>query len=144
MSSVNINLPILLWAISWNIPELVSDLKVSAERMALMVSNELLWILAHWWCPPWKHNSGIHTKAAYHTMNKFALDTILEIVGDEMDALDNVFKLPQSELSEESLEHKVERSDSGCLPRGSYYMVVALSCCIHSETGVSKHHCCLF
>jgi hypothetical protein len=68
-----------------------------------MVSNELPGILAHWWRPPQKHNSGIRTKAAYHTMKKFALDTILEIVGDEMDALDNVFKSPQSELSEESL-----------------------------------------
>jgi hypothetical protein len=68
-----------------------------------MVSNELPGILAHWWHLPRKHNSGIHTKAAYHTMNKFALDTILELVGDEMDALNDVFKLPQSELLEESL-----------------------------------------
>jgi hypothetical protein len=39
MKSVNINLPILLWAISWNVPELISDAKVSAERTALMVSE---------------------------------------------------------------------------------------------------------
>ena len=38
MKSVNINLPILLWAISWNIPELISDLKVSAERTAFDTS----------------------------------------------------------------------------------------------------------
>jgi hypothetical protein len=31
------------------------------------------------------------------------LDTVLEIVGNEMDALDDVFKSPQDELSEESL-----------------------------------------
>ena len=65
MKSVNINLPIFLWAISWNIPELISDPKVSAERTALMVSNELPGILAHWRHPPRKHNSGIHTRAAY-------------------------------------------------------------------------------
>ena len=29
MKSVNINLPILLWAISWNIPDLISDPKLS-------------------------------------------------------------------------------------------------------------------
>ena len=32
MKSVDINLPILLWAISWNIPELISDPKVSADH----------------------------------------------------------------------------------------------------------------
>ena len=103
MKSVNINLPILLWAISWNIPDLISDPKVSAERTALMVSEELPGILAHWRHPPRKHNSGIRTRAAYVTMNKFALDTVLEIIGNEMGALDEVFKSPQSELSEESL-----------------------------------------
>jgi hypothetical protein len=47
MKLVNINLPILLWDISWNIPELVPNPKVSAERTALMVSEELPGILAH-------------------------------------------------------------------------------------------------
>ena len=103
MKSVNINLPILLWAISWNIPDLISDPKVSAERTALMVSDELPGILAHWRQPPRKHNSGIRTRAAYVTMNKFALDTVLEILRNEMDTLDEVFKSPQGELSEESL-----------------------------------------
>ena len=103
MKSVNINLPILLWAISWNIPELISDPKVSAERTALMLSDELPRILAHWRQPPRRHNTGIRTRAAYITMNRFALDTVLEMVGNEMDALDEIFKSPQEELSEESL-----------------------------------------
>ena len=67
MKSVDINLPIFLWAISWNIPELISDPKVSAERTALMISDELPEILAHWRQPPRKHNSGIRTRAAYVT-----------------------------------------------------------------------------
>jgi hypothetical protein len=71
--------------------------------MALMVSDELPGILAHWQCPPWKHNSGIWTKATYDVMNKFALDTVLEVLGNEMDTLDEVFKSPQGELLEESL-----------------------------------------
>ena len=50
-----------------------------------------------------EHNSGIRTRAAYVTMNKFALDIVLEILRNEMDALDEVFKSPQGELSEESL-----------------------------------------
>ena len=64
MKSVDINLPILLWAISWNIPELISDPKVSAERTALMISDELPDILAHWRLPPRKHNSGIRTRSS--------------------------------------------------------------------------------
>ena len=36
-------------------------------------------------------------------INKLALDTILEVVGTGMDALNEVFKSPQDELSEESL-----------------------------------------
>jgi hypothetical protein len=103
MTSVGINLPVFLWAISWNIPELVSDLNVSAERTALMVSDELPGILAHWRRPPRKHSSGIRTKAAYDTMNRFALETVLEIIEYEMGALGNVFNSPQSELSEEGL-----------------------------------------
>ena len=68
-----------------------------------MVSDELPGILAHWRHPPRKHNSGIRTRAAFVAMNKFALDTVLEMVGNEMDTLDEVFKSPQDELSEESL-----------------------------------------
>jgi hypothetical protein len=48
MKSVNLNLPLLLWAISWNVPELVSDPRVAAETTALMVSEELPGLLAHW------------------------------------------------------------------------------------------------
>lgn len=103
MKSVDINLPILLWAISWNIPELVSDLNVSAERTALMLSDELPGILAHWRRPPRKHNQGIRTKGAYDTMNKFALESVLELVDNEMGALDDILGSPQNELSEESL-----------------------------------------
>jgi hypothetical protein len=94
---------VLLWAISWNIPELVSDLNVSAERTALMVSDKLPGILAHWHRPPWRHNFGIRTKAAYDTMNKFSLDTVFDLVDNEMGSLEDVFSSPQSELSEENL-----------------------------------------
>lgn len=103
MQSLDINLPIFLWAISWNIPELVSDPIVASERTSLMLSDELPGILAHWCRPPRKHNSGVRTKAAYDTINKFALESVKELVENEMDDLDDIFSSPQSELSEESL-----------------------------------------
>lgn len=103
MQSVNINLPVFLWAISWNIKELVSDPIVAAERTALMLSDELPVILAHWHRPPRKHNFGIRTKAAYDPINKFALECVMELVDDEMDGLGDVLSSPQGDLSEESL-----------------------------------------
>jgi hypothetical protein len=103
MKSLNLNLPILLWAISWNLPELTSNLNVAAERTALMVSKELPGILAHWRRPPRKHGAGVRTKAAYETMNRFALGAVRELVDNEMGALSGVFSSPPSDLSEETL-----------------------------------------
>ena len=103
MTSININLPLFLWALSWNLPELVSDPKVTHERTALMLSEELPGILNHWRRPPRKHGSGVRTKGAYDTMNRFALETVTELVNEEMGTLDAIFISPQSELSEESL-----------------------------------------
>jgi hypothetical protein len=80
MKSIDINLPLLLWAISWNIPELA---QVAAERTALMVSEELPGILAHWQRLPRKRGAGIRTKAAYDVMNQFELDTVRKLVGDD-------------------------------------------------------------
>lgn len=80
MKSIEINLPLFLWAISWNIPELVLDLDITAERTALMLCDELPGILAHWRCPPRRHGSGVCTKGTYETMNKFALDSVMELM----------------------------------------------------------------
>ncbi|KAH9953951.1 hypothetical protein BC827DRAFT_1158994 [Russula dissimulans] len=103
MRSLGLNLPVFLWAISWNVNELTSDPTVAAERAALMVSKELPGILSHWRRPPQTHNAGIRTQAAYSTMNAFALDTISELVGKEMGALAKVLVSPLDDLSEESL-----------------------------------------
>ncbi len=80
MCSQGLNLPLFLWAISWNIDDLISDPLVAAEQAALMKSEELPGILSHWRRPPRTHNTGIQTKAAYNTMNVFALETVCELV----------------------------------------------------------------
>ena len=103
MKSIKINLLLFLWALSWNIPELVSDLDVTAERTALMLSDELPGILAHWCRPPRRHGFGICTKGAYKTMNKFALDSVLELIKNEMGELEDELSSPQSDLSEETV-----------------------------------------
>jgi len=103
MRKQHLNLPIFLWAISWNIRELTSHPVVAAERAALMKSKELPEILAHWRRPPRKHNTRIRTKATYETMNKFTLETVHELVDKEMGVLANVMASPPDDLSEESL-----------------------------------------
>jgi hypothetical protein len=103
MKTQDVNLPILLWAISWNVPELASDPGVAAERTALLISTELPQILACWRKPPRKHNSGIRTKGAQDVMEDFAVTTVSSIINREMEALKPIMTLPQDELSKESL-----------------------------------------
>jgi hypothetical protein len=50
--SLKINLPILLWVISWNVEALTADLMIKFARTTLMVSKELPDIIRHWHTPP--------------------------------------------------------------------------------------------
>jgi hypothetical protein len=103
MESLQVDLAILLWAVSWNIPELVSHPKVRFTRTSLMLSDELPVILAHWHQPPRTHSAGIRTKAACDTMNKWAVCTVSEAIGEEIQSLIPIMCSPQEELSEELL-----------------------------------------
>jgi hypothetical protein len=61
MESLHLNLPILLWALSWNdsYPDLVSNDKAHFARMALTTSELLPGILKIWHHPPHVHNCGV-------------------------------------------------------------------------------------
>jgi hypothetical protein len=102
MNSLQIDLPLLLWAISWNVPELRSDPNVIYARTALMVSVELPVILTHWHKPPRAHNSGIRTKGAHETMTRWAISTVSTLLESEMGTIDAMMT-PDEPLSEESL-----------------------------------------
>jgi len=103
MDALHINLPLFLWAISWNVPELTSDHQVRFARTALMVSDELPGILAHWHRPPRSHGQGIRTKAARKALNDWAVEIICETLDDELSILKSTMSLPQQDLSEEVL-----------------------------------------
>jgi hypothetical protein len=103
MDTLHLNLPLFLWAISWNVPKLTADNRVRFARTALMVSDELPGILAHWHRPPRSHGQGIHTKAAKKSLNDWALDTICETLDDELAMLKPAMSLSQQDLSEEAL-----------------------------------------
>jgi hypothetical protein len=61
MEELHVNLPIFLWAISWNVEELVSHPKARFARTTLMISEELPGILTHWHQPPRQHNVGVQS-----------------------------------------------------------------------------------
>jgi hypothetical protein len=103
MDSLHVNLPVFLWAISWNIPDLVEDSKIRWARAALMVSDELPGILANWCRPPRTHGQGIRTKAASKSMKDWAVSLIEDTIDEEMSNLGAIMSLPQDKLSEESL-----------------------------------------
>ncbi|KAF8222270.1 hypothetical protein L208DRAFT_1524744 [Tricholoma matsutake] len=102
MDELHLNLPLFLWAISWNVPKLTSNNHVHFARTALMVSDELPGILAHWHRPPHSHGQGIWTKAARKALNDWALDTLCETLDDELSIL-KLTMLSQQHLSEEVL-----------------------------------------
>jgi hypothetical protein len=98
-----LNLTIFLWAISWNDSRLKSNMKAGFARTTLMHSEELGCILANWHQPPRQHNAGIRTKAAKQAMSNWAVDTVSDMIDDEIQALDSTLSLPKGDLSEEML-----------------------------------------
>ena len=96
MESLHLNLPILLWALSWNnsYPDLVSNDKARFARMALTTSELLPRILKIWHHPPRIHNHGVRTEAARRAMEDWALDTVCDILDKESDNLEEYLKFP--------------------------------------------------
>ena len=68
MESLQLNLPILLWALCWydSYPDLISNNKARFARMGLTMSELLPGILRLWHHPPQAHNHSIQTEAACH------------------------------------------------------------------------------
>lgn len=84
MDKLHLNLPVFLWAISWNVPELTSNPVVHFSRTVLMVSNKLPGILTHWHGPTRFHSQGIRTQAARKALNGWALDAIYRTLDNEL------------------------------------------------------------
>ena len=103
MDILHLNLPLFLWAISWNVPKLTFNNCVHFARTVLMVSDELPGILAHWHRPPCSHGQGICTKATRKALNDWALETICDTLDEELSILKPTMSLLQQDLSEEVL-----------------------------------------
>ena len=103
MEELRINLPILLWAISWNVEDLISDPSVKFARTTLMVSKELPTILSHWFKPPRSHNQGIRTKAAQEILTGWVHERLLDLINHEMKAVGSLLDYSKDCLCEETL-----------------------------------------
>ncbi len=105
MESLQLNLPILLWALCWNetYPGLVTNHKARFARTGLTTSELLPGILKLWHHPPRSHGRGIRTEAAHRAMENWALETICDVLDRESDDLEESQKFPQEEFSQDTL-----------------------------------------
>ncbi|KAI0702135.1 hypothetical protein C8Q76DRAFT_633001 [Earliella scabrosa] len=103
MRDKKIDLPLLLWAMSYNVSELVPDETVKFERVALLSSLELPGLLKSWHKPPRSHGRGIRTKGAAAAVDDFVLDRAGDILDQEMAAVGEYMRTSVAELSAEAL-----------------------------------------
>ena len=74
-------------------------------------------------------------------MNKFALDSVMELIEDEMGKLEDELSSPQSDLSEETLlSIKWKDLMASIQHKAPHYMGFVSACCIYTETRVQEYH----
>ncbi|KAI9061340.1 hypothetical protein FKP32DRAFT_1604925 [Trametes sanguinea] len=103
MQELRLDLPLLLWAVSYNVPELITDPTAKFERTALLSSKELSPLLQAWYRPPRGHNRGIKTKGASAALEDFALQQVLGKVQREMALVGTYMRTKPTDLSSEAL-----------------------------------------
>jgi hypothetical protein len=105
IKSLQLNLPILLWALCWNeaYPDLISNNKARYARTGLTTSELLPGILKLWHHPPRAHNCGVRTEAARQAMEDWAIETVCNVLDRESGDLKGCLELPQEDLSQEVL-----------------------------------------
>ncbi|KAL1939184.1 hypothetical protein VTO73DRAFT_10225 [Trametes versicolor] len=103
MRELKVDLPLLLWAISYNESALVDDPVAKFERTTLLSSREIPGLLKMWHRPPRGHSKGIRSKGAGAALDRFALDRVRAITKKEMGAVGTYMRTQPSDLSSESL-----------------------------------------
>lgn len=103
MRTLQLDLPLLLWAMSYNVPELVSDELVKFERTALLSSTELLSLLRTWHTPPRGHARGVRSKGASAMLDAYSLELCTATLRTEMGHVGTYMRTRGSDLSAETL-----------------------------------------
>lgn len=103
MDAQNIDLPIFLWALSWNIDGLITDHQARYQRTTLMLSDELPDILSAWETPPRHHGHGVRTKGGREAVRGFALELVSRLVEEEIEEVVSQMRRPPEEMTEDTL-----------------------------------------
>ena len=105
ISSLGLDLPLFLDAVSWGSPQCHSNRKIQYARTSLLASKELIQILRRWFKPPrnTREGKGRRPVGAKETLYQFALECVTEKVDREMKASAFLFTSPSEEFSEAHL-----------------------------------------
>lgn len=103
LRALDLNLPSLLYGISWNLPELEKNHLVNFERTSLLCSDELPMLLRRWHKRPKRHSAGQKTSSGRHTMEDFALELTKDRINSEIRELIPILSMPASEFSRGAL-----------------------------------------
>lgn len=103
MRSKDLDLPLLLSALSYEDNTLVRNGTARYERTALLVSTELPNILQKWFRPPRRHNGGIKTKGGSRAIGPFAVQLVEDMLHREMVAVGKFMRSKPRDLSEQTL-----------------------------------------
>jgi hypothetical protein len=105
ISTLGLDLPLFLDAVSWGSPQSHSDRKIQYARTSLLASEELPRILQRWFRPPrtMKERKGRRPMGARETLYQFALECITDKVDREMKASAFLFTSLSEEFSEADL-----------------------------------------
>lgn len=103
MRSNHIDLPLLLWGLSYNVPELVTDELSKYERIALLSSDELPGFLKIWSKPPRTHGLGTRSKGAAEAVDAFVFDHVGRVMDREMATVGEYMRTSVDTLSEDEL-----------------------------------------
>jgi hypothetical protein len=105
ISTLGLDLPLFLDAVSWGSPQCHSDRKIQYARTSLLASKELPQILRRWLKPPrrMKEGKGRRPRGARETLYQFALECVTDKIDREMKASAFLFTSPSEEFSEAHL-----------------------------------------
>lgn len=103
MHMLKLDLPLLLWALSYNLPKLVADSLAKTERTALLSSDELPSLLRIWGRPPRRHSKGVQSKGAAAALDAFSMERVIAISQREMVDVGGYMRTQPSDLLVESL-----------------------------------------
>ena len=90
-------------ALCWGNQLAVADITAKAARTNLMRSDRLAVVVLRWLCPPRTSQGGPRAGGARHVLLPLVIDTVKDIINDEMDAVVEELKEDSADVTEQSV-----------------------------------------